>query len=104
MNEWELIPAVISDITDDNKCGVYGTTGSLTSWISLNTLNLDPKTQFIEARETKLSDQLDKFGVEVLPVPYDRVIPFGGSLHCTTLDVYREGDCEDYFPKQISGY
>jgi glycine amidinotransferase len=32
------------------------------------------------------------------------VIPFGGALHCTTLDVYREGKCEDYFPKQIKGY
>jgi glycine amidinotransferase len=32
------------------------------------------------------------------------VVPFGGSLHCTTLDVYREGTCEDHFPKQVSGY
>lgn len=103
INDWELCPAVVSDITDDNKCGVYGTTGSLT-WISLNTLNLNPKTQFVEARESRLSDQLDQFGVEVLPVPYDRVIPFGGALHCTTLDVYREGGCEDYFPIQINGY
>ena len=25
---------------------------------------------------------------------------FGGGLHCCTADVYREGKCEDYFPKQ----
>ena len=25
---------------------------------------------------------------------------FGGSLHCSTTDVYREGDLQDYFPKQ----
>jgi len=31
-------------------------------------------------------------------------LPFGGSFHCATLDVYREGDCEDYFPKQIPGH
>jgi len=36
--------------------------------------------------------------------PYEAVIPFGGALHCTTLDIYREGTCEDYFPKQIPGY
>ena len=23
---------------------------------------------------------------------------FGGGLHCCTADVYRDGDCEDYFP------
>jgi len=33
-----------------------------------------------------------------------RVIPLGGALHCTTLDIYREGSCEDYFPNQIPGY
>jgi glycine amidinotransferase len=42
--------------------------------------------------------------MEVVPIPYEKVIPFGGALHCTTLDVYREGTCEDYFPKQIPGY
>jgi glycine amidinotransferase len=49
-------------------------------------------------------EQLDKLGLEVVPIPYEHVIPFGGALHCTTLDVYREGTCEDYFPKQIEGY
>ena len=24
----------------------------------------------------------------------------GGGLPCCTADVYREGECEDYFPKQ----
>ena len=24
-----------------------------------------------------------------------------GGLHCATADVYREGGCEDYFPKQV---
>jgi glycine amidinotransferase len=32
------------------------------------------------------------------------VAPFGGGLHCATADVYREGTCEDYFPKQIKGF
>lgn len=49
-------------------------------------------------------EQFDKLGFEVLPIKYDAVFRFGGMLHCTTLDVYREGDCEDYFPNQIAGY
>lgn len=49
-------------------------------------------------------EQLDKLGVEVVPVPCDKVVPFGGSLNCTTVDVCREGELEDYFPNQIEGF
>jgi glycine amidinotransferase len=34
-------------------------------------------------------EQLDKLGFEVIPIPYDNVVPFGGILHCTTLDIPR---------------
>ncbi len=37
------------------------------------------------------------------PVPFRDAYPFGGGLHCSTTDVYREGTCEDYFPKQGEG-
>jgi len=26
-------------------------------------------------------EQLDKLGFEVIPIPYDNVVPFGGILH-----------------------
>ena len=39
-----------------------------------------------------------------LSIPNEKVIPFGGALHCTTLDVYRESELVDYFPKQIKGF
>ena len=45
-------------------------------------------------------EQLDKLGFEVIPVPFRDAYAFGGGLHCATADVYREGDCEDYFPTQ----
>jgi glycine amidinotransferase len=37
-------------------------------------------------------------------VPCQKAEPFGGALHCTTLDVYQEGTCEECFPKQFPGY
>ena len=58
----------------------------------------------VEAHEKAYCDQLDKLGMEVDAIPYDKVIPFGGALHCTTLDINRVGGCEDYFPNQIPGY
>jgi glycine amidinotransferase len=74
------------------------------SWISMNTFSLGPNTVCVETHETAYMEQLDKLGFEVIPIPFEAVIPLGGALHCTTLDVYREGTCEDYFPKQIQGY
>jgi len=73
-------------------------------WLSMNTLVLDPKTICVEASEYPTMEMFDKHGFEVVPVPFYKVSPFGGGLHCCTADVYREGDCEDYFPKQIDGF
>jgi glycine amidinotransferase len=103
MNDWELIPAARPTYVHKNKVYLTGLYEGK-SWISMNTFSIDPKTVCVEAHETAYCEQLDKLGMEVVPIPYEKVIPFGGALHCTTLDVYREGTCEDYFPKQIEGY
>jgi glycine amidinotransferase len=73
-------------------------------WLAYNVLSLDPNTICVEAKETRLMDQLDKLGLEVIPLEYANVAPFGGGLHCSTVDIFREGDREDYFPKQIEGF
>ena len=72
-------------------------------WLSMNVLVLDPKTVVVEASEVYQQEQLDGLGFEVLPVPFRNAFPFGGGLHCATGDVFRRGDCEDYFPKQVPG-
>ena len=46
------------------------------------------------------ADQLDKLGMEVIPIDLRDAYAFGGGLHCCTADVYREGKLKDYFPKQ----
>jgi glycine amidinotransferase len=102
-HDWELIPAARPVYVHKNKVYLTGLYEGK-SWISMNTFSIDPKTVCVEAHETAYCEQLDKLGFEVVPIPYEKVIPFGGALHCTTLDVYREGKCEDYFPKQIKGY
>jgi len=103
MNDWELIPAAKPTHVYKNKVYLIAEYGRK-SWISMNTFSLGPNTICVEAHETAYMEQLDKLGIEVIPIPYETVVPLGGALHCTTLDVYREGTCEDYFPKQIPGY
>jgi glycine amidinotransferase len=57
----------------------------------------------VEASEVYQQDQMDKLGMNVIPVPFRDAYPFGGGLHCATGDVNREGSCEDYFPNQVGG-
>jgi glycine amidinotransferase len=102
-NDWELIPAAEPVHYYDVKCGVVGNRRG-TEWIAMNMFSIDPKTVCVEAHEAKILEQLDKLGFEVIPVPFEAVYPFGGGLHCATVDVYREGGCEDYFPLQIQGF
>ncbi len=72
-------------------------------WLSMNSLVIDPKTVCVEASEVHQMEQMDKLGMEVIPVPFRDAYPFGGGLHCATADIRREGSCEDLFPKQVEG-
>jgi glycine amidinotransferase len=94
-NDWEVVTAAQpAHETPDplSYCSV---------WLSMNCLVLDPRTVCVEATEVHQMEQFDRLGFEVLPVPFRDVYPFGGGLHCSTADVYREGTCEDYFPRRI---
>ena len=103
-NDWEIVMAVDPEYqwnetftlsaTPQGK-GVQGP-----NWISMNTFILAPDLICVSDKEPGYMEQLDKLGCEVVPVAYEKVYKFGGMLHCTTLDVYREGKCEDYFPNQ----
>jgi len=102
-NDWELIPAVREK--HPYKGGISLVSFELGAPVPpLNTISLDPKTVCALESDVMYCEQLDKLGFEVIPIPYNSVVPFGGMLHCTTLDIYREGTLEDYFPKQIEGY
>ena len=59
---------------------------------------LDPKTVCVEKSEVYQAEQMDRLGMEVVEVELRDAYAFGGGLHCSTADVYREGGCEDYFP------
>jgi glycine amidinotransferase len=104
MNDWEVVETVGPTYVYEADLDTFGTPRRGPNPIFMNTLSLGPNTICVEAHEERYIEQLTKLGMEVIPVPYNKVVPFGGSLHCTTVDVYREGDLEDYFPKQIEGF
>jgi glycine amidinotransferase len=97
-NDWQIIEC--TEPAHDKKAPL----SFCSVWLSFNLLMLDQKTVCVEAEEIAQMEQLDKLGFNVIPVPFWDVAAFGGGLHCATLDVYREGTCEDYFPKQVEGF
>jgi glycine amidinotransferase len=98
INDWEIVETADYSRTEFNPYCYCG------PWLSNNVFSLDPKTVCVEAVEWRLMEQLDKLGLNVVPVEFHDVAPFGGGLHCATVDIFRHGDCDDYFPKQIEGY
>ncbi len=92
-NDWEIVDAARpAHNTPPALC--YSSV-----WLSMNVLMVDEKTVCVEASEVNQMEQFDKMGLEVLPIPFRDAYAFGGALHCATSDVYREGNCENYFEK-----
>ena len=93
-NDWEIIDAA-PPAHNSPPALCYSSV-----WLSMNVLVLDPKTVCVEKSEVYQAEQLDKLGMDVIEVDLRDAYAFGGGLHCCTADVYREGNLEDYFPKQ----
>ncbi|MCH7587114.1 MAG: serine/threonine protein kinase [Chloroflexi bacterium] len=97
-NDWEIVESAAPGQKKKAKLSFCSV------WLSMNVLMLDEKTVIVEEQENSQMEQFDQLGFNVIPVPFWDVSPFGGGLHCATVDVYREGKLEDYFPKQIAGF
>jgi glycine amidinotransferase len=93
-NDWEVVMAAKPAHEHPQPFCYYSI------WLSMNFLTLDPQTVIVEETEVYQIEQLDKLGFQVIPIPFRNAYAFGGSIHCATADVYREGTLEDYFPRQ----
>ena len=94
-NDWEIVDAAMpAHDTPPELC--YSSV-----WLSMNCLVIDHKTVIVEESEKAQQEQMDKLGMNVITVPFREAYAFGGGLHCATADVYREGECQDYFPNQV---
>lgn len=70
-------------------------------WLSMNVFSIGPNKVVCEANELPLINMLEKeYGFDVCPIPFRNVFEFGGSLHCSTWDVRRNGVKKDYFPNR----
>ena len=60
-------------------------------WIVLNLLSLDEKRVVVEEQEDELADWLETLGMEPIRCPFRHVNSLGGSFHCATIDLVRDG-------------
>ncbi|MER8221542.1 glycine amidinotransferase [Streptomyces sp. NPDC094143] len=95
---WQLVDAPEPVLTNDDM-PLYCQSSK---WLSMNVLSISPEKVICEEQEKPLQDLLDSFGFEVFTVPFRDVFECGGSLHCATWDIRRDGTREDYFPSLSS--
>ncbi|MBF0462584.1 MAG: amidinotransferase [Magnetococcales bacterium] len=65
--------------------------GCVSNWISINILQIDEKRILVEKMQTPLIKKLKDWGFEPIPIDFSEYYPFGGGLHCSTLDIRRRG-------------
>lgn len=66
-------------------------------WVGMNLLMVRPDLAIIEKSQTELIRQIEKSGIDVLPLSIRHARTLGGSFHCVTLDLRRRGNLETYF-------
>merc|ERR1712187_424646 len=91
-NEWNLVDAGVRE-------GCRSTSDQCAPGIHLNVLAIAPRVVIVEASEKKLITSLREEGCDVITLPFSAAYPWGGSLNCFTLDIYRHGPAaKSYFP------
>ncbi|MEO8180789.1 MAG: amidinotransferase [Deltaproteobacteria bacterium] len=65
-------------------------------WLSMNILMLDTTTVVVERQEEPMQRLMKDLGFRVISIDFRHVYTFGGSFHCVTCDIRRNGRIEDY--------
>lgn len=66
-------------------------------WISMNLLMVNQELAIVDGDQPTLIKALEQRGIEVLPHRLRHARILGGGFHCVTLDIARDGKCENYF-------
>lgn len=66
-------------------------------WLSMNVFSIDAERMFVDKAQEPLLRKLRDWGFRPIPIDFQAYYPFGGAIHCATLDVRRRGTLESYF-------
>ena len=76
LKDWEVIELTFDEMQAHATVGV----------------SLDAKRYLIDPRHTRVMDELDKRGIEPMPMPCDAIGYWGGAIRCLTLPLRRDPD------------
>ncbi len=65
-------------------------------WLNMNILMLDEKRVIVERQDEPMIKAIKKWGFTPIPCNFRNFNSFGGSFHCATLDVRRQGTLQSY--------
>ncbi|MEM4240190.1 MAG: hypothetical protein QXM31_03365 [Candidatus Woesearchaeota archaeon] len=95
LQKWDRIP-ILDPATNFNYPSDHLQMASHVG-MSVNVLSLDEKKILIRDNAKLTIDALYKAGFEPVPVQMRHCELFGGGIHCSTIDVRRKEQKEDYF-------
>jgi len=76
---------------------LYRRFGMTSVWIGMNVLMLDTERVVVEKSQTSMIRALKDWGFRPIPCSFATYGLYGGSFHCSTLDVRRRGTLQSYF-------
>ncbi len=88
-SDWEIRECPPSALRSATPAGWH--------WLHMNVLSLDENHAIVEEAEVPLQTLLRDWGIEPIPCRFRDFYPFGGSFHCATVDIRRQGDLHSYF-------
>lgn len=65
-------------------------------YIGMNILSVDPNTVICDDKQIPLMKELEKWGIDCIPLRFRHAMALAGGMHCVTLDLRRNGSLEDY--------
>lgn len=79
------------------KANMKGGIAPCSPYIGLNFLSVNEKLVICDIEQEELRRELDKWGIDTIGLPCRQARTMSGGFHCSTLDVKRKGDLQDYF-------
>ena len=88
---WDVFHAPRPSIPDSHT--LYMTS----KWINMNILMLDEKRVIVEKSDEPMISAMKSWGFQPILCNFRNFNSFGGSFHCATADIRREGTLQSYF-------
>lgn len=89
--DWEIIKAPMPCIPSTHPLYFSSV------WMNINVLMLDEKRVIVEKNEENIIREFKKRGLKPILCNFKNFNTFGGSFHCATLDIRRNGTLQSYF-------